>query len=47
MSLVEDMLQKMLRKLDARDEHTKEIRCYLDNISQKVDAYAVSIKHIK
>ena len=32
---VEDMLQKMMRRLDASDEHVKELRGDLSNIGQK------------
>ena len=45
MARVEDMLQKMMRWLDASNEHAKELRGDLSNIGQKVDAHAVSIKH--
>ena len=47
MAQVEDMLQKLLRRFDASDEHAKELRVDLANIEQKVDAHAVLIKHIK
>ena len=47
MERVEDMLHKMMRRFDASDEHAKELRVDLANIEQKVDAHAVSIKHIK
>ena len=37
----------MRRRFDTSDEHTKELSGALDNIGQKVDAHAVSIKHIE
>ena len=43
MARVEDMLQKIMRKFDTSDEHAKELRGDLANISQKVDARVVSI----
>ena len=47
MARVEDMLQKIMRRLDASDEQTKELRGDLANIGQKVDAHAISIKHLE
>ena len=47
MARVEDMLQKMMRRFDVSDENAKELRGDLANIGQKVDAHAVSIKHLK
>ena len=47
MAQVEDMLQKMMRRFDASDEHTKELRNDLASIGQKVDAHAISIKHLE
>ena len=47
MARVEDMLQKMMRRFDASDEHTKELRNDLASIGQKVDAHAISIKHLE
>ena len=41
------MLQKMRRRFDASDEHTKELRGDLANTGKKVDAHAVSIKHLE
>ena len=46
MARVEDMLQKIMRRLDASDEQTKELRGDLANIGQKVDAHAISIKKL-
>ena len=46
MTRVEDMLQNMRRRFDASDEHAEELRGDLANIGQKVDAHAVSIKHL-
>jgi len=40
------MLKKMMRRFDASDEHDKELRGDLANIGQKVDAHAISIKHL-
>ena len=47
MARVEDMLHKMMRRLDTSDEHIKELRCDLDSIGQKVDIHAISIKQIE
>ena len=47
MERVEDMLQKMMRRFDASDEHIKQLRCDLASIRQKVDTHAISIKQIK
>ncbi|TMW81392.1 hypothetical protein EJD97_009900, partial [Solanum chilense] len=47
MSRVEDTLHKMMRRLDASDEHIKELRCDLARIGQKVDTHAISIKQIE
>ena len=44
---VEDMLQKIMRRFDASDEHTKELRSDLGSIGKKVDAHAISIKHLE
>ena len=41
------MLHKMMRRLDASDEHNKELRCDLASIGQKVDTHAISIKLIE
>ena len=41
------MLQKMIRRFDASDENAKELRGDLANIRQKVDAHAISIKHLE
>ena len=38
------MLHKMMRRLDANDEHIKELRSDLAGIGQKVDTHAISIK---
>ena len=40
------MLQKMMRRFDASDEHIKELRGDLANVGQKFDAHAFSIKHL-
>ena len=47
MARVEDMLHKMMRRFDAKDEHIKELRCDLAGIGQKVDTHAISIKQIE
>ena len=36
-----------MRRFDASDEHAKEFRGDLANIGQKVNAHAVSIKHLE
>ena len=41
------MLQKMIKRFDATDGHTKELRSDLANIGQKVDAHAISITHLQ
>ena len=46
MARVEDMLNKIMRRFDASDEHIKELRCDLVGIEQKVDTHAISIKQI-
>ncbi|KAK4733883.1 hypothetical protein R3W88_008144 [Solanum pinnatisectum] len=46
-SHIEDMMQKMMRRFDATDENVKEMRNDLSGIGQKVDAHAVSIKHLE
>lgn len=47
MARVEYILQKMMRRFDANDENVKEIRGDLANIGKKVDAHAISIKHLE
>ena len=47
MARVDDMLQKMMRRFDASEEHTKELRSDLTSIGQKYDAHAISIKHLE
>ena len=44
MARVEDMLNKMMRRVDA---HIKELRCDLASIGQKVDTHAILIKQIE
>ena len=46
MARVEDMLHKMVRRFDASDEKTKELRIDLAGIGQKVDTRAISVKHL-
>ena len=41
------MLHKMIRRLDANDEHIKELRSDLTGIGQKIDTHAISIKQIE
>ena len=36
-----------MRRFDAIDEHAKELKGDLANIRQKVNAHAVSIKHLE
>ncbi|TMW98728.1 hypothetical protein EJD97_003563, partial [Solanum chilense] len=47
MARVEDMLQKMRRRFATSDEHSNKMRGDLANIGQKVDAHAISIKHLE
>ena len=47
MARVEDMLQKMIRRFDATDDHYNQLRGDLDIIVQEVDAHALSIKHLE
>ncbi|XP_069150598.1 uncharacterized protein [Solanum lycopersicum] len=47
MARVEDILQKMRRRFDISDEHTKELRSELACFGQTVDAHAISIKHLE
>ena len=44
---VEDMVKKMKRRFDASDEYAKVLRGDLANIEKKVDAHAISIKHLE
>uniref|UniRef100_M1DJ79 Integrase core domain containing protein n=1 Tax=Solanum tuberosum TaxID=4113 RepID=M1DJ79_SOLTU len=44
---IEDMLQNVMTRFDATDENVKEMRNDLSGIAQKVDAHAVSIKHLE
>ena len=37
----------MMRRFDASNEHTKEWRSDLASIGKKVDAHAISIKHLE
>ena len=47
MARVVDMLQKMTSRFDASDDHTIEFRSDIASIRQKVDEYAISIKHLE
>ena len=47
MARVEDMFQKMMRRFDTSNEHTKKLSSDLASIGQKVDAHAISIKHLE
>ena len=47
MARVEDMFQKIMRRFDASDEHAKELKGDRAIICKKVDAHAISIKHLK
>ena len=47
MARVEDILKKIRRRFDATDEHAKVFRGDLANIRQKLDAHAISIKHLE
>ena len=44
---VEDMVKQMKRRFDANDAYAKVLRGYLSNIEKKVDAHAISIKHLE
>lgn len=37
--------KKIMRRFDSSDEHAKDMRCHLANISQRVDAYLFSFNH--
>ena len=41
------MLHKMMRRIDASDEHIKELRSDLAGIGQKVDTHSISIEQIE
>ena len=47
MARVEDIMQKIIRRLDASDEYTIELRNNLIGIGQKADTHVISIKHIE
>ena len=47
MTRVEDMLHKMMRRFNARNENIKELRGDLASIGKKVDTHAISIKQIE
>ena len=47
MARVEDMINKMMMRFDASDEHTKELRNDLTGIGKKIDTHAISIKHLE
>ena len=47
MARIEDILEKMRRRFDASDDHTKGFRSDLASIGQKVDAHTISIKHLE
>ena len=47
MARVEDMLHKMMRRFDASDEHTKELRSDSEGIWKTIDTHAISIKHLE
>ena len=47
MARVEDVMHKMMKRFDASDEHTKELRNDLAGIEEKVDTHAISIKHLE
>ena len=44
---IENLMQKMMRRFDTTDENVKEMRNDLSGIRQKVDAHAMSIKHLE
>ena len=41
------MLHKMMKRFDASDENTKELRSDLAGTGQKVDTHAISIKQLE
>ena len=43
----ENILKKMMRRFDATDANVKDMIGELSCIGQKVDAHAVSIKHLE
>ena len=47
MAQVEDMLHKMMRRFNASNEHTKELRSDLAGIGKKVDKPAILIKQLE
>ena len=47
MARVEDIIQKMIRRFDASDDYTIELRNNLTGIGQKVDTHPILIKHIE
>ena len=47
MERVEDMLHKMMKRLDSSDEHLKKLRSDLACIRKKADRHAISIKQIE
>ena len=47
MPRIEDILQQMMRRFDASDEHANELRGDLGNIRKKVNAHVISIKHLE
>ena len=46
MARVEYMLHKMMRRFDASDEQTKDLRSDFAGFGQKVDTHAISIKQL-
>ena len=47
MARVEEIMHKMIRRFDASDDNTKELRNDLAIIGKKVDTHAISIKHLE
>ena len=47
MARVDDMFQIVMRRFDASDDHTKELRSNLGSIWQKVHAHGISIRHLE
>ena len=45
--MMQKMMQKMMRRFDASDEHIKELMCYLACFCQKVNTHAISIKQLE
>ena len=47
MARVQDMFEKLMRRFDASDVPTKELKGHMANIVKKVDAHPISINHFE